>query len=324
MSFVEPSEFDADFVKGIAALKAAGKDVVVGTRSWEESREGSTTLVSPAIAAAAKVGCMVASFDPSAPWALDLIVQHPDSDPLPSLGLLAVAQYRNPGSDLSPALGEIAENLRLRYQKGSPQTGFRKVVAARSEVELTTLRAESVDATVGLQTGSLVGRYMIRLPSDTALAASSVELGKVMSASNEQLKQWFDSMAVVIADLRPGKDPIFETPDDGRAVNGCYGHATGIDALLRDFSIRQARLWHEIALAIISCSIGVIIASRLKRSTKWKVGALIVAAVCIVLVALVAYRSALLLFDPFVYVLGMLFAFVTFISLQRAARSPVA
>ncbi|CAN5616119.1 hypothetical protein BH09PLA1_BH09PLA1_26490 [soil metagenome] len=325
MSFVDPSEFDDDFVKGVLALKSAGKDVVVGTRSWAEYREGSQPPVSPVIAAHVKAGCMVAALGANAPWALDLVVLHRDSDPQPSLALAAVAQYRNPGSDLSLAFADFVETVRVRYHKGdAPAGGMKKVAGEPGQIELTNLREETVDVpTAGLNKGDSVGKYMIRLPSDRALADSSVELGKVMSANDSQLREWFESRAIVVADVRANRDGPFPAPD-GRKLSGCFAHATGIDALLRDLSIRQLRLHEELLLAALCGAAGVAIASRSRRSVRWRLAALAVSVVLIFAIAIAAYREASLLFDPFVYAMGLLVAFAIFAAAQRSARSAVA
>ena len=84
---------------------------------------------------------------------------------------------------------------------------------------------------------------------------------RVFGAGAEQLRRWFAGRAVVIGNNRGGRDRW--THPDGRRIEGAFGHAAGIDAILRSESVRLPRPWHVLTMLFLGAALGTVIAALL-------------------------------------------------------------
>lgn len=305
MYFRVPSDFDADFVTGIRKFKARGGEVIIGTRDWWIGADDSK-LISPVIKPEVVVGCIDASIQGNAPWALELFVEHQNADAIPGLALAAFGRFRSPGAAMSFSPREYGESVEIRYRRPTTQSVVPSVAGVSDVVEASTMRAERSDsATAGLEKGDIMGRFVVPLPSSAALIRSTLEIGQVLSASPQEMTRLIDRPVVLIASNRTGVDGPFDYVD-GRKIRGFYAQAAGLDMLLRRDSIREPRRFHDWTVIWLGVVAGVGIARM--RLIRWQLITLASFALFTALVAVVAYRLSWLA-DPLTCAVPMLIGY---------------
>ena len=242
IAFRGQTEFDQDFVRGVRAMKDAGADVIVGVDSWWLDNRGVPDM-SPSIVPEVGWGCVTARMDAEAPWAVEIVMQRGNIDPLPSLALSAVAAYRNPGAEVDLVLDTDSQSLGMLYWKPSPD-----MPRARAQVgepdRIGSLRVwteDKDDPASGVRPGDTISYYLLNIPQDNMLSESTIDYEEVFAASEEQLRAWLEGKVVVIGDVRSGVDR-YKHPD-GRTLSGCYGHAVAIEALLGALSPSFRQPW---------------------------------------------------------------------------------
>jgi len=290
--------------------------VVVAVPSWALDAQG-LPPVSLALLPHVRWGGVTGRFDATQPWRLELVVQKLDADPMPSLALAAVASFDHPEAEVSMALDPESGRLGVRYRQRSPLSPHVRPAFGRPlDIELSSVvvddgRSESS----GIQRGDLVGRFLLAVPGEEALSAARIEYTRVFDAGAEQLRLWFAERAVVIGNNRGGRDR-WPHPD-GRRIEGAFGHATGIDAILRSASVRLPRPWHVMTMLFLGAALGAIVAALLAAvgAGGGRRGAVVTAtALAALLASAMAYRQMLYLCNPLVPILAMV------ISAELSAR----
>ncbi|MCP4246377.1 MAG: CHASE2 domain-containing protein, partial [bacterium] len=233
--FKTGTPFDADFVSGVQALGAVGVDVVVAVPSFWADPSGRPRL-SAEIAPHVRYGCLKAGLGAKTPWRLPLVMQRGRRDPLPSLALEAVAAYRQPGTRVSITLDQESSAIELHYYRSDdPRSQAREYTGDDRWLLTTRVRElqpgdDDLETDPTLRVGDKPGIYYLSMPSDEVLAASTIEYGHVVAASDAELGARLGGKVVVLGDLREGVDR-YPHPD-GRSIAGVYAHAVGIEALL--------------------------------------------------------------------------------------------
>jgi tRNA A-37 threonylcarbamoyl transferase component Bud32 len=294
LAFGPPSDFDKDFVAGI---KESGLPVVVGQKAWDSPTQAGRELISPNLAPQVRRGGMTGQFTGDEPWYLDLAVQKPGADAVPSLSLVAVAAFYHPDMDLSLELREIVNKVDLRYSKLDAVTNGRTWLSRAAPVSLTVLRQEDTNSPVtSVEAGDWVGSYLVRVPRDEAMAKSTVDYVEVLKADAQTLRSWFDGKVALVGDVQQGHDAVFPYPD-GRALPGCYAHATAIDAILSATPVRLAPGFFTTYSAAVGGALLSVLTVRIGRIKR-----LVVLGACLILVAVLAvwlYVGSDYLIEPF-------------------------
>ncbi len=297
--FAAPSEFDDDLARGFQAVRAHGADVIVSVADWKLSEAGLPALA-PAILPHVKWGATTADFSGERPWSLDLVVERRDCEPMPSLALLAVASYRQPGADALLLVDSSRQTIGLRFWKPAPAAPRAKQwLEGGGVVHLTGLWAlPADDEQYGLRAGDVIGHYFVTIPPDAVLRRGTLEYQDVFAASEAQLRRWLAGRMVVVADLRPDTDRYPYT--DRRVVAEAYGQAAAIEALLRSAAIRTPTTTHTRTIVGLAVLAGGGAGLLLHRSRAKGMTLLIILVAAVGVASVEAYRTHQYLVNPLV------------------------
>jgi CHASE2 domain-containing sensor protein len=166
---------------------------------------------------------------------------------------------------------------------------------------------------MGLRRGDEVAYCLVQVPRDEVLQASTIDYTRIFSAGPEELRQLLADKIVLVADIREGKDR-FGHPD-GRLVPGCYGHAAGIDAILRMAMVEAPTGNATLGMNIVAVLVGLLIAAAVPDRTLIRIAILAAVVVLALLVSVMAYRVSMFLVIP----VAQLFAVVATCELAAVA-----
>jgi hypothetical protein len=324
LAFVGETPHDAEFIAGVQKLNAAGADVIVGVPDWNWGPD-EPPLLSREIAKVVRCGGISAGLSADAPWRLDLFVQRGKAEPIPSIALAAVASFRRPqlpvALKLHPRERLVIEIEYLRPNPSAPQSTLLReqgdAIRISHRASERTPRPEH-----GLRAGDVVGQYLLRVPPVEALEAATVPYEALFRDSDEKLRERFAGKLVVFGDARSVQPDHFDHPDHG-TLPGCYAHATGMDAMLRSFTISAGLPaiyeWQR-ALAAVAGVLAVLAAGP----SWWRRGAAlacVVAAIAILCFAVCRWLH--FFFDPLVLIAGAAIAFGLMLLAERIRLSHV-
>lgn len=318
ISFRRESIYDDVFVEGARALREEGIAVIVGVRDWGIYEHGMPEISKP-IAREVKWGCMIVRPE-KAPVTVELVAQHVSADPMPSLSLASFAAFLHAGMEVAYSVDLEAKAVDLRYYTVDPSVPHAKkwhhktdrvwLTAGHSREEETGAFEGAFGEQLGLGDDYVVGFFIVDVPPNTVLHASTIDYADVFAADSQQLRNWFEGRVVVVADERPGADP--HTLPDGRSVGGCYIHATAIDSLANKLVVRMPRATGDFGIPFAAALIGGLIAAAPTRRRRLRYHLLVVTMILILLVAGSAYWFALFLFNPFIPIFALLVSSLMF------------
>ncbi len=305
LTFEGETPFDADFARGARALREAGAEVVVNVTVWP-MKELPSSRLSRTIAQHVRWG-WPGLWTPSS-WALLLFMQRGLADPLPSLALTTLTAARQPDANPDFHVDDGSESLEILYWTSDPDVPRLKVWEDSSDhVKLSYLRDVPDDTpAMGLKAGDRVGYFVLPMPHDDVLAASTINYDTVFSAAIDDLKNMLRDKVVVIGDIQ-GTTDRYPHPD-GRTLPGCYAHAVGIDMLLQSISIDRPRGTARVALTLGGGLVGCLIVTLASRR-RWRAYLLVAAAAAAGFGAsLVMARLANMVWNPLLPILAMVIA----------------
>lgn len=270
IAFPSESPFDEDFVAGAGQLTRSGTPVVVGVKTWWLDADRDIAL-SPRIAAQVIPGCNAAGLGSGAPWRLQLCARRGLLDPLPSLALAAFAAQRQPGARVEYKLNAAERAIELFYQPaGSSRRSLETDHVAFSSLLTKDDRSGAYDPVqFGLKPTDTLALQIVDVAPTEAFEAITHEYADVLGAAEAQLRAWFQSRLVFVADLRSGVDR--HAHPDGRELPGCYSHVSGVAAMLAAAPLRADTWKRHLEILAGAALLGVLLGSRLatRRGLRW-------------------------------------------------------
>jgi predicted Ser/Thr protein kinase len=322
LTFCSDTVFDADFVKGVRALREQDVPVIVSASTWYLDEQGLPVL-SKTIAPAVRWGHAAQRFNPQGPWLLEMVMQRGGSDVRPSLALVAAAACREPTAKIDLALDAETEVVETTFWQPNPTIPQAKVrlSEASSRVELYGVGTEEADSpNWGLQRGDKIGYFLVNVPANDVLASSTLEYAQVFTADPDQLRAWLGDKVVMITDIRSGTMQCGHP--DGRLLAPCYGHAAAIDALLHTQFHRRPGLFGEYVVISAGALLGLL--ALVVSSGRWLVclPVLVLLSGSLVVAGFAAYRVFQYMCNPFMPMLAMVLTCVLLSAVvpARAAR----
>ncbi len=254
--FRKPSDFDADFVRGAAAVRSAGGDVVVALPDWARDRRGMPEL-SPTIARSTRWGVAKGDFTRESSWSVELVMYRPGQEPRGALALVGAAAFRHPGAQFFIDHAPNGREARLSYWNPHPEIPELRVPIVGSDiVEVTSPEISVAGVTESdLLPGDIIGCYAVFIPPDASLRSSTFDYATVFEQTSAELERSFGNSAVVIGDSRGGTD-VFTYPD-GRRIAGPYGHAAVIESILGGTPVSTPSNMASIGLTILAALVGI-------------------------------------------------------------------
>lgn len=307
--------FDADFLRGVRALRAKGIDVVVGTPDWEPNRDG-LPIVSAVFRDEVRAGSMMADFSDQSPWKLELAVQRNPFDLRPSLALAAAHAFFRPGARPELRLDADAHRLYVRYTRDGVAAAPQNFVDA---LELSAVELERCDAPQGdLRADDLTAFYQLQMPDDESLRRATLDYAEVLTAETALLRARLEGKLALLG-WTAGEEELRPHPS-GRRIQACYGQAAGIDALLRKFVIRRAKNVETHAWALSGALLGLLAAlaaGGLRRRWLLVLGLTVLLA----LASILAYWGMDYFYNPLIPILALVLTSETAAFVRRASAA---
>ncbi len=309
-------DYDNAFVQGVDALNGAGIPVITGVQLWKVDDAGFPRGASRTIAGATRWGTTTAGLTPDAPWHVLAVVRAGLSQALPSFALAAVAAFAQPDSVPSYQLDAGLDRVNIVYarREASLTRSLNPLpLGSHDVVELTTVQTHPEDIPAhGITKGDYSGAYIIHMPAQKVLEASSFDYEQVWRAKPLDLHRWFQDKLILIGDeRRDGPNPY----PDGRAFNGFHAQAVAIENMLANAAIRRPRfvsfagvyVFGQYVLDAIGAALGGTIAlATLGSSAIWRRLSLVLGTILLLTVSVVAYRG----FSNLVFPVTAIFAMV--------------
>lgn len=320
ISFTQPSEHDAALVRGMRALHAANIPVVVSTPGWAD-RETGFPWLSPIMLPYTRWGSITGEFSPQRPWKLELALQRGRRDPERSLVLESYLAARHPNADASLGLIPDRHRLEIRYRRNPGQNPrVTRWMGKPETLAVSDIYIQREDQPeFNVYRDDMLARLFLTMPPDEILHAATIAYQKVFDAPDEQLHDWFAGRVVLVADIRSGVDR--HELGDGRSLSGCYAHAVGLEALMRNTHLRESvsvNAW----LLFAVCAAGVVLGLRPPRWRVLRWSLLIVASALTVAACLWLFASQMTIVNPLALVLGLWLAVALGAAQRRLAQRP--
>lgn len=330
ITFIHETEFDADFARGVQALRVRKAGVVVALDSWDVP-DPADPPIAPAIRDARVLwGGNSINVDDVSAWKIDLVVRQPDGVLVPSLSLAALSAAQQPGMDPVTSLDGTRELVELQYR--ALDSSVMQAVKSYRTVTLSAVRsAAGEDDDLGIQTGARIGLLALPLPPVATLDAATKPYHEVFAMSPTDLAAWCGGKVLLLCDYRQRSDGSYDRypAADRRDVWGGEAHAVAIDALLR--GAVPARYPRPLAYTIVialAAGLGVVAAHRRWGRSAQRVVMLMVLLAAVAVIGVLAYRVTGYLCHPMAALLAMILAFAAWLWLDRMhtwrLESPVA
>lgn len=309
------SEYDADFARGVRALRARDIDVIVGAESWKLDHDGMPAVSREILRATARWGSMRLLTGPepaAAQWSVDLAMRRGASDVRASLALAAFGAVQAPGHQLTFEGSPDSNVVRLSFWRPSAENPSIPIWSARTyALPVSVVSVMRRDDPLGdLLAGDVIAEYLLDMPADEALARATINYADALRASITELSRLVDRKVVLFADLRG--DPRFRYPD-GREIHGAYGHAVAIEQLLRGRVLRLPGSLATYGFDLSGAALGVLVAWGAASAGR-RYLALLLTAAAVTAVCLAAARTMNYLCNPLIPLGG------TWIACELAAR----
>lgn len=261
LSFPGSSEYDADFVRGVEALRDAGVDLCVGVGEWTDpGGDIPPRLLSPSLARSVRAGCTTGRFSAERAWGYHFVARR--GGPIAtSLPLLAVVSALRPGDAYALRLHEQPSLLVMDFV-GLTSGAGPGAAPAPKRAFLPLARFTRVDESspvAGLSSADTVGWFDFVLPPDAAVASATHEFGDVLGWGDDKLRAAFADRVVIIGNTQPDMRR-FATPD-GRTAAGSVALAAAVEHALNNVVVVPAWTgWAVAAATVVSAFVGLLLA----------------------------------------------------------------
>jgi serine/threonine protein kinase len=303
---------DDALLKGVKALQKAGIDWVMGTPEWEDRLEASPRVVRES--GAVKGGIWIHA-DPAA-WYLQAALQR-DQRVSPSFALVAAAVYRHPGRVFAFNFAKESFGVyctALKRDGSEPVNDaspipMSRVVGGNSPEVSKPLRGSSDTYKAGDRVAIL---QLPPIPSDAVLDVARVDAGAIMKMTDGELRAHCGNKVVVIANAHHDywSEEWAPTPD-GRMLPASFGHALGIETLLRGVpTMRSVDYFKDLATMLLGASLGAGIALGLRWRPIALMAAGVAGAIGMVAVSLAVVALGGMMLNPILPIVAMILALV--------------
>lgn len=276
-------EHDPSLIDGILALDAP---VVFAIR--DVAPDGTPEMCPALEMAVTSYGSAMMTWRKPNEWGeMDVAVgmQRGFNDWVPSLAVAAFAAARHP--EASPSLHEQENALQIRYLRQNVADGSYPWLNDYDMLPLSGMVAvepQHIEAAAGTQTeGALQTADRYRVTRIDAARSridpnAIIPMEKVLSASSEQLRKWFDQRAVIVGQVLPGFDQY--RFGNGTKVYGVEVHAAATQALLRRASVVKVNS-AEIRFSLATGSfLAALLAIFVPLTNRWRIRFWSTLAVC--------------------------------------------
>jgi hypothetical protein len=240
-------QYDAAFLRGVAALQAKGSPVVIGCA--ELDLNGQPIGCGPLLEAAHACGALLGVKPDTASYELfvPLCIRRGLAPPAPTLPLAAFAAARYPDCELDLRLQ--GERVLVCYRRRHYAEGES---AWRSEVDEfpVALRERDQVARI-LRRDDEVLSVRVRQAAEGAWNQRMIPFEEVLTASTSQLKSWFDGRVVLAGQMLPGQD--LHRTSRGTEVYGCEVQAQALDEFLARSYLRRFSGWGLAVRVLLWC-----------------------------------------------------------------------
>jgi len=272
---------------------------------------------------------------PNAMWSGNLFSISGNEPPRPAMAAVVAASAASPQLDQVYSWDAHAQTLNVQFRR-KPTTELPSPALERGEplrfiTHDTAIYQPQVqepvdDVATGLQDGDFVAHHVLVAPSNRCIRRSTLSLTRAWEMSPEELRSWIDGRVVLIANyrsisIRPPIQADVLTYVDGRKMPGPCLQAAFVESLMGGASVHWPTGWYGWVIFSVCGVIGLSIAWFIGRPVR-ALMAIVLASMTIVVLAVLAFRSMLLVTPPFFLVLAAVISFtlVRWIARERRAR----
>ncbi len=253
---------DDAFEKALRRLQSRA-DVIFGLSCWPTA-SGGVTLLPRLQELGPRMGAARVTVDELGFWRIALIQQSENGAPFPSLSLATVAAHLHPGTDVRYDLLDRPDAIKVTFGAGRIALAFPFAPAVFPLAQTRSVTEPASEVDCPFEAPYDVGELVLdRIPSDTALDASTIELSRALDTPAKQLGRELSDRIVLLANLRHDTDD-WHARAGGGLVCGCHAHAVAIDALLESRWVRTPTQQGQI-LILCASAVGGVAAVLLMR-----------------------------------------------------------
>jgi hypothetical protein len=309
--FAAESPNDHHLREGFAALRNADPpiEVVTALRVWPVDGSGQVRLA-PAVTGSPGVRFGGIGLDRGGGFDyLQLLAQRPPAEPVPSLALEAAAAFRAPGWRTQITLPRGVEAVDVTYTRPGDSSVPPRRLERSDRVPLLALRTlQAPDDNLGLAPGDVVGLAQVLVPPPHALADLALPYSAPFTLNDAALRHLVAGKIVVIGDARAASRDLVTIEQGRRTVPGCFLVASGIEQVLRGWSITRPNPTSGLIGYSAAALVGVLIGAALVRRPLLRAATLAASAAACVALSIILYHVGDIYSSPIIAVCAMVVA----------------
>lgn len=297
MYFEAPSDYDAPFSEGIAALKDAKVPLLVAVGDSHVDPEGHPSIAPAILAHDPLWGDIAAQPYEHGPSVLTALCQIPGMPPKPTWGLQIFAHLRDPDARPKFVLKDDTSVQVEWYKRSSDLTNVENY-ARSPEIIRVQPQSPSEGALPDAHPDTrFYGFFFDPLPR-AQVEPIVLPYERALALSDDELATRVRGRVVLVANL---DDPLDTVTVNGERQPGVFVQIAAIAALASKSPVLYADLWTEIAIVLAASALGALLALAFARmpiitQTLLLIGML---TTFIVVGSVLAYSNGRFLFEPF-------------------------
>lgn len=321
IAFEQPTAYDADFVRGVQALRKVNIPVVVAVPKWWHGPRD-LPAIAPAIAREVSCGGVSVSVE-SVPWQVDLAVQRDTGRALPSLALEAACRARHPEVPAVVLMQPREQTVILRFERADAEHPGVVRSAGPDEIlrRVPLASLESAMPEVNLAAGDLVAVQYLLMPTPRQRQAATIAYSDLLKCDSAKLREWLGGKTLILGYVSDAEE--ISTYADGSSVPRCFMQALAADHVLADLiGPGSGTSFTALPIKVSAVLAGWLIGITLSQGrSRWI--ALILTTAGAIVAALVAARYYAVLYNPLVTLMAMWIACGLAVKVNRIRRPAV-